>query len=105
MSGCNRPGRSRRNSPPSLSTSLRTTPSDRGNGRTGWIYPIRQRRRMGAALAAAQSALRRPTPAYADCGRARRAALAKAQTWCPKRPPNRPNHPAEARPPKRMRCT
>ncbi len=27
MSGCNRPGRSRRNSPPSLSTRLRTTPS------------------------------------------------------------------------------
>jgi hypothetical protein len=27
MSGCNRPGRSRRNSPSSLSTSLRTTPS------------------------------------------------------------------------------
>ena len=72
MPGRNRLGRSRRNSPPSLSTSLRTTPSDRGNGRTGCIYPIRRRRRMGAALAAAKSALRRPTPAYADCCRARR---------------------------------
>jgi hypothetical protein len=61
-------------------------------GHNGLVYPIRRRRRMGAALAAAKSALPRPTLA-ADCSRARRPLLRRHRLN-----PG-PNHPAATGPP------